>query len=398
MYKKKNNNINLAIYTNFFLGKQSTFVFREIAFLDQIVNLKVFAQRYSNKYFSISNIFVFDDHNNLFYRSLEKLVKKIKKKPFFNLSISKQWSKINFKDYDLIHIHFGGSALKLLESVYIDKPIVISIHGQDATKSFGRIEYRKSWLKILNRIHNKPHKIIFPSFFLRDAFVKNIDSKINFNTCVIPYGVDFKEIHSSSKIRKNNVYTFIQVSGFQKKKGHIYSIKAFKKLIDSGVDAKLIFVGSGDEEHLCEKIVRQLDLSNHIDFLGFKKFSEISDLLLRSNAFIHHSITDDDGDTEGLPNAIIEALGYGLPVLSSYHSGIPEIVKHGENGLLAQEKDVHQIFLNMKKIMSDNKIKPDINSIKNKYGIKNHCNLILETYNDLLGTGNEYSSNKNLIK
>jgi len=59
-----------------------------------------------------------------------------------------------------------------------------------------------------------------------------------------------------------------------------------------------------------------------------------------ANIFVHHSVTGPSGDMEGIPNAIMEAMGMELPVLSSIHSGIPELVENGENGFLVQEFDV----------------------------------------------------------
>ena len=59
--------------------------------------------------------------------------------------------------------------------------------------------------------------------------------------------------------------------------------------------------------------------------------------------FVHHSITPQNGDEEGIPTSIMEAMLMKLPILTTYHAGIPELVKHGENGLLCKEKDVNTL-------------------------------------------------------
>jgi len=71
-----------------------------------------------------------------------------------------------------------------------------------------------------------------------------------------------------------------------------------------------------------------------------------------AHAFLHHSVTAANGDTEGMPNAIMEAMAMELPVISTYHSGIPELVEDGVNGYLVQEKDVEAYAYRLSAIMT----------------------------------------------
>jgi colanic acid/amylovoran biosynthesis glycosyltransferase len=62
-----------------------------------------------------------------------------------------------------------------------------------------------------------------------------------------------------------------------------------------------------------------------------------------SHCFIHHSVTDSEGNTEGLPTVLMEAMSMELPVISTRHSGIPELVSHNKHGILVNERDVESL-------------------------------------------------------
>jgi glycosyltransferase involved in cell wall biosynthesis len=83
-----------------------------------------------------------------------------------------------------------------------------------------------------------------------------------------------------------------------------------------------------------------MGLSDKIMMPGEVSPADAARLMLRSDVLLQHSVTGSDGDKEGLPTVLVEAMATGLPVVSTYHSGIPELVKDGVNGFLVQERDV----------------------------------------------------------
>jgi glycosyltransferase involved in cell wall biosynthesis len=102
-------------------------------------------------------------------------------------------------------------------------------------------------------------------------------------------------------------------------------------------------VGDGPLLKTCQELARKLTIDNQVQFAGVHTRRSVAKLLRLSRAFVQHSVTAGNGDTEGLPLAILEAGAAGLPVISTRHAGIPDAVIEGENGLLVDEGDVQKM-------------------------------------------------------
>ncbi len=85
---------------------------------------------------------------------------------------------------------------------------------------------------------------------------------------------------------------------------------------------------------------KELGIINKVEFLGDINSSEVSDIMHRADIFVHHSVISNLGDKEGIPTVIMEAMATGLPVISTIHSGIPELIQDGINGLLVEERNI----------------------------------------------------------
>jgi glycosyltransferase involved in cell wall biosynthesis len=132
------------------------------------------------------------------------------------------------------------------------------------------------------------------------------------------------------------------------------SIRAFKKVLDAFPDATLTMVGAKEELYNeCLALTRALNLTDKVIFTGRKTPEEIVSLLHRSRAFVQHSVVAPGGDSEGTPNAILEASACGLPVVSTLHGGIKEAVIHGQTGYLVEEDDIEGMAGYMSKLAGD---------------------------------------------
>jgi colanic acid/amylovoran biosynthesis glycosyltransferase len=228
----------------------------------------------------------------------------------------------------LLHIYQGDVALRSLDLLRLHNgPKVVSFHGADLSDHLSE-DYVKLWR--------------YSDFFLCrcEAFKDKLiqmgcpAEKIRLNYTGVPLPQRFKvSDHSDGKIFK-----ILQVCRLIDKKGLDLSIKALKIARDSGVDATLTIAGDGPLSNTLRLLVQDLNLENEIKFLGFLENDALENAYLDAHLFCHPSRITKAGDREGIPNSIAEAMSYGLPVVSTGHSGIPEIVQHNLSGLLVSKE------------------------------------------------------------
>jgi colanic acid/amylovoran biosynthesis glycosyltransferase len=144
---------------------------------------------------------------------------------------------------------------------------------------------------------------------------------------------------------KRRIYTekgkikLISVARLTEKKGLKYSILALGNLIQQHKNVEYNIVGDGPLKKDLTDLVNKLNLNDNVRLLGQKSQTEVRELLDQSHILIAPSVTAKDGDQEGIPVAIMEAMAMGLPVISTLHSGIPELIENNVSGFLVPERD-----------------------------------------------------------
>jgi len=146
---------------------------------------------------------------------------------------------------------------------------------------------------------------------------------------------------------------FISIGRFTDKKAPYYTILAFKAVLDKHPDALLIMAGDGILLNSCKHLVKHFSIERSVHFVGVIESDVYCDYLKTSLAFVQHSVTADNGDMEGTPLAVLEASAAGLPVISTYHAGIPDVIIHEKTGLLCQEHDVATMTSHMLSVLDD---------------------------------------------
>nr|MBA3326647.1 glycosyltransferase [Paracoccaceae bacterium] len=112
-------------------------------------------------------------------------------------------------------------------------------------------------------------------------------------------------------------------------------------------------VGDGPLRELCDALIDELALGDRVSMHGTLDYEEYVRLMRRASLFVQHSVTAPNGDTEGFPVSIMEAMSTGLPVVSTRHSGIPEGVEEGVTGLLVAEGDTEAMAAAMTELLAD---------------------------------------------
>ena len=134
--------------------------------------------------------------------------------------------------------------------------------------------------------------------------------------------------------------SILTIGRLVEKKGHEFAIKAVAELVEAGRDIEYTIAGDGPLKPDLEQLAGKYRLQDRVKFPGAVDQDQVRELYRESDVFILPSITADDGDMEGVPVVLMEAMAMGLPVVSTRHSGIGELVVDGESGFLLPEKDV----------------------------------------------------------
>lgn len=229
----------------------------------------------------------------------------------------------------VILAEFGTQALVLAKlGNDLDIPVFTYWRGTDASRMLRSKQRVRSYQLMMPRLAG----MFSVSQFLLDNLAKHGISHPNAH--VVPSGVDIRRFVPAPKIPGS----FLAVGRMVEKKAPQVTLRAFARAA-AGRDAHLTFIGDGPLLTQCQDLAVELGIATQVTFTGALPHHGVRAHLEAAEVFLQHSITAKDGNTEGLPTAIQEALACGCITLSTYHAGIPEAVENGVNGLLVDEWD-----------------------------------------------------------
>jgi colanic acid/amylovoran biosynthesis glycosyltransferase len=159
-------------------------------------------------------------------------------------------------------------------------------------------------------------------------------------------GIDLERFRfRERRARRGGRVKIVTVARLVEKKGVEYAIRAVASLLSRRPDLDISYSigGDGPLGPQLKALVSDLGVDEHVRFLGSLDVDEVAELLVASDVFLLPSVTGRQGDQEGTPVALMEALAVGVPVVSTDHSGIPELVVDGESGFLVPERDVEAL-------------------------------------------------------
>ena len=214
--------------------------------------------------------------------------------------------------------------------------VIIHLHGSEF-KDFYKSSRFKKWI---TNLFQKADRVIVLSESWK-TFVENVapEAKV---TVVNNYVEEIKK----EKVDKDSDFIFLFLGAIGKRKGIFDLLVAFENLYRRNTNIRLYIAGNDDADVLPEKI-EGLESSDKIRFFGWIDHQEKSKLLSVSDCLILPSYN------EGLPMVILEAMSAKVPVISTDVGGIPEVIKHGENGFLLKRGNIRDIELMMEKIQNE---------------------------------------------
>jgi len=169
---------------------------------------------------------------------------------------------------------------------------------------------------------------------------------------VVRCGVDLGAF-APREVARAEVPTFVCVAGLREYKGHDVLLDACALLRARGVRVQVILAGEGAlRRHLEARLARE-GLGDAVRLLGAVPHQRVPDLLASATAMVLPSVRARDGQMEGIPVALMEAMAAGVPVISTRLSGVPELIEDGETGLLVPERDAPALAAAMERLASE---------------------------------------------
>ena len=385
--------MKIFAYTEYYAGETVTFIVNELKHLQNTHHLLLgYSVRRNSEKNRLNHMVHIPYRFNIFSTKIKWWLEQSQKYFYLkNFIFSKKLNNTisEFKP-NIIHCHFGTDFLKVISNLNKNNkkiPILISFYGFDITERIKNKAVLKQYSKYL-ALQN-----VF-SIAVSKSLVYNINTYIKpFNKSQLLHsGIDTDFYKRKPYPLNKKDFIFLQVAHFNPKKGHKYTLQAFKKFINenNNYNYKFIIIGFGPLEKDIKNQIIELELTNSVIVKGPITPAEMVEISSQTNCFVHMSITADNGDQEGLPNVILEAMSLELPILSTYHAGIPEIVTNNVNGILCEEKNIsqyveafHKICTwricphNRLKIIEQFSLGHHMTELNNLYNTLNKNNLIL---------------------
>jgi colanic acid/amylovoran biosynthesis glycosyltransferase len=249
----------------------------------------------------------------------------------------------------LIHAHFGrGGALALPIARALKLPLVVTFHGGDATKDE---HYRRTLVPTIFQrrcaaLQREAALIVCVAEHIREALLaRNFPAE---KLTVIRYGVEPEEDDGSPPLAEHPYLLF--VGRFVEKKGVRHLLDAVRVLEREGAAIDLVLVGDGP---MAEVLKRQASGLTRVRFLGWLPNRDVRSLMKGALAICVPSVAAGTGDSEGLPNVVLEAMACAVPVIGSEIAGIAEAVEHDRTGLLVPPADSRLIAAAIRRLIGD---------------------------------------------
>lgn len=290
------------------------------------------------------------------------------------------------KPYDIIHCQFGIHALQgiLLRDIgALTGKLITSFRGYDI-----------SWYVQENGEH-----VYDQLFTMGDFFLSNCEF---FRRRVIQLGGDEHKIvvHGSGincsrftfkprSLKLDEQVRIVTTGRLVEKKGIEYGIRAVAQIVKTYPTIEYNILGDGYLRDELQHLIEELGVEDKVRLLGWRQHQEIIEILDNSHIFIAPSVTAKDGNQDAPVNTLKEAMAMGLPVISTFHGGIPELVEDGVSGFLVPERDSDAIAKKLNYLLEHPELWPKMGQAGRTY-VENHYDMnklndeLVEIYQQIL--------------
>ena len=248
----------------------------------------------------------------------------------------------NFIDkapFDVIYCHFGPNGIKgtLLKRLGVKGRLITTFHGYDLSSYLSERKFN-----IYDDLFKYGDLFLPISVFWQKKLI----------TMGCPYdkikvhhmGIDMNKFKFiPRKYTHDEPIRLLTVARLVEKKGISFSISAVANILSKHKNIEYVIVGDGPLRNELTNQIHQLGATEQVKLMGWQSGDATRSILEKAHIMILHSIVSKTGDMEGIPVSLMEAMAMGLPVISTWHSGIPELIEDGNSGFLIKEKDISDL-------------------------------------------------------
>lgn len=232
--------------------------------------------------------------------------------------------------------HLAQSLVPACEAAGV--PLVAHFHGKDA-HAHALVKEYENYAPLFR--HAAAIVVVSRAMEQRILALGAPKEKVHYST----YGVDLSLFTPTTPER--NPPHFIGIGRFVDKKAPQLTLMAFREAWRQRPEARLTLVGDGALRESVRQLVQVWGLGQAVELPGVLPPADVAARLRDARAFVQHSVLPADGDSEGMPVAVLEAMASGLPVIATRHAGIMDVVAEHERGLLGDEYDVQAMAAHM---------------------------------------------------
>ena len=393
----KSEKINIAHLIRTFLQPSETFVYNQIKFVNEENEYKVFVLCKNFKDdLNIENISILKVNELLSTR--QQKIDDLYYKFFRKLSNNAKKAILNYiklNNIKLLHLHCIVDARYYLDVIKEAQiPIVVSGYGWDITNLPSK--YYGVGKLYLKKLFN------FVDIFLamsEDMKKDMLKLGIPENKIIIHYhGINTQRFFSPDReYPQKEKMTLLFCGRLTDKKGPLVLLRAVNKIIKGNkeVNLNLKIIGDGPLRSKIQEFISENNLSSYVEILGhIQHFStHLLNEYKNADIFILPSmVVKNNGkrqnDKEGIPGTLVEAMSSGLPTISTFHAGIPEVIKNGENGLLINENDFIELAEKILLLINDNNLRKKLGKNASNYSrlldVKIKTKDLVKIYKNLL--------------
>lgn len=244
-----------------------------------------------------------------------------------------------------IHAHFtvNAATIALIIARMLDISFSFTAHNNFFTDRLILREKLKSARFIIAiSEHSRDFLLgLFPDLDVKDKFH------------IVHCGVSPDDFRPVTRTAVNQQPLIFSLAQLVERKGLPVLVEACRILEDRGFDFQCLIAGDGEQRPLLERLIAGFQVQDKVQLLGAVFQEQLGDYLNRTDLFVLPCLTASNGDRDGIPVVLMEAMAMEIPVISTYVSGIPELIEDGQSGLLVKENDPVALADAMQRIIED---------------------------------------------